>query len=193
MVYHSIRGNTWVSKNMIKEISLYPCLTPILPFLKLTFSPLKMGGFPPGKGDSELGNHHFRVLLLMAEILHHLGCMKPYKYIMGKNYQPSTGELIPDFSHQLTANAPENRPKPNRKGLYSNHPIFRGNSLVSGRVFVREMLKIPRGTPQRRLQGWSKIRCRPKKWSSKASKRRFVTWISAGFCFVKDDDCFCRT
>ena len=29
--------------------------------------------------------------------------------------------------------APENRPKPNRKGLYSNHP-FSGAMLVSGRV-----------------------------------------------------------
>ena len=39
-------------------------------------------------------------------------------------------------SLKLTANAPENRPGPNRKGLYSNHPFSGANMLVSGRVLL---------------------------------------------------------
>ena len=35
---------------------------------------------------------------------------------------------------KLTANAPENRPKPTRKGSYSNHPFSGAKMLVSGRV-----------------------------------------------------------
>lgn len=39
----------------------------------------------------------------------------------------------------LTAKAPENRPRPNRKGSYSKHPFLRAMSstLVSGRVDYR--------------------------------------------------------
>ena len=37
-------------------------------------------------------------------------------------------------SLKLTANAPENRPKPKRKGSYSNHPSSGAKMLVSGRV-----------------------------------------------------------
>ncbi len=32
--------------------------------------------------------------------------------------------------------APENRPKPNRKGSYSNHPFLGAKMLVSGRVVL---------------------------------------------------------
>ena len=35
--------------------------------------------------------------------------------------------------------APENRPRPNRKGSYSNHPFFRGELLNFGRVVVSNM------------------------------------------------------
>ena len=53
------------------------------------------------------------------------------------------GRDIPSL--KLTANAPENRPKPNRKGLYSNHPIFRGKLAVSfreGKTLIQKMKKI---------------------------------------------------
>ena len=39
-------------------------------------------------------------------------------------------------SLKLTAKAPENRPKPKRKGLYSNHPFSGAKMLVSGRVTI---------------------------------------------------------
>ena len=38
--------------------------------------------------------------------------------------------------------APENRPKPNRKGSYSNHP-FLGAMLVSGRVMAWDLGFVP--------------------------------------------------
>ena len=40
---------------------------------------------------------------------------------------------IPGYPETNSKLAPENRPKPNRKGSYSNHP-FSGAMLVSGRV-----------------------------------------------------------
>ena len=58
-------------------------------------------------------------------------------------------------SLKLTAIAPENRPKPNRKQSYSNHP-FLGVMLVSGRVsfFRRLIFSIvdagPRKTPAKK-------------------------------------------
>ena len=51
---------------------------------------VKTSGWWVGKGY-----HSSIKLLLMAEILHHLGCMKRYK-LMGK----TTYQLVQDFSHQ---------------------------------------------------------------------------------------------
>ena len=52
------------------------------------------------------------------------------------------GLLFPETSHvnvipslKLTAKAPENRPGPNRKVVFQPS-IFRGDLLVSGRVYV---------------------------------------------------------
>ena len=49
-------------------------------------------------------------------------------------------EVIPSL--KLTANAPENRPNPKRKGSYSNHPFFRGKLFVSGTVFQMRNFKV---------------------------------------------------
>ncbi len=80
-----------------------------------------------------------RNLLFQGSIFRFHVCFGGCKWLVGwlyPQYTPSMGNLDGFFLGQLTLPetnsefAPENRPKPNSKGLYSNHP-FLGEMVVS--------------------------------------------------------------
>ena len=89
-------------------------------------------------------------------------------------YQPQVPELP---SLKLTANAPENRPKPNRKHSYSNHP-FSGAFAVS----FREGIHCKNG-PLSIICCDCHLPTRPWKWMISMSGENKTTKIPTQFCF----------
>ena len=73
----------------------------------------------------------------VKHILPNGGLMVNYPGTIRKKHHQ---EPSPKFNSEFT---PENRPKPKRKGSYSNHPFFRGKPIVSGRVYIYIHIYIP--------------------------------------------------
>ena len=81
------------------------------------------------------------VVLLMEEILHHLGCIKPCKYSNGKNYLPTGAGLLPStVCHKSTVQP---------LGFWRRPRIFLGSGLLRtsdgpGTLTTWPKMQIPR-------------------------------------------------
>ena len=71
-IFVSVGGTTWKFKGTTSGVNDTPPKT-------YSKRPRKLAG--PQKERIFFQPTHFQVLLLMEEILHHLGCIKPYEYL----------------------------------------------------------------------------------------------------------------